>query len=132
MVYDVRSGSLGATFGPLSAPVSSLNFSENGIWLALSVQDQSTVEIWDLRKMCQTKVLEVGTRIDHVKWDYTGQFLAVAGPSGISLQHFAKSSKSWSEPLRNALPAVATAWGPSANSLISLQHDGTLTILGVA
>ncbi len=129
-VYDVRSASLGASFGPLSGPVASLNFSENGFWLALSTLGESTVEIWDLRKMAKTKDLDVGSRVDHVKWDYTGQFLAAAGPSGLSVQHYAKASKSWSEPLRSAVPAVASAWGARGSKLITVNTDGVLTVLG--
>lgn len=129
-IYDVRSTQLGASFGPLSGPVSSLHFSENGYWLALSVKGESTVEIWDLRKMAQTKQLDIGNRVDSVRWDYSGQFISAAGPSGVSVQHYAKSSKSWSEPLRAGIPAVATAWGARGSSIVVVSKEGVLTVLG--
>jgi len=130
-VYDVRSASIGANLGPLAGPVSSLDFSENGFWLAVSVHGQSAVEIWDLRKMAQTKSLDMGsTRVGSVKWDYTGQFLAAAGPSGVSVQQYSKATKTWSEPLRSAVPAVATAWGPRANTLTTVNDQGIITVLG--
>ncbi|KAF8243234.1 cell cycle control protein [Wilcoxina mikolae CBS 423.85] len=128
-VFDVRSASIGATLGPLSAPVSSLSFSENGYWLALALQGQSAVEIWDLRKMKATKSLDIGSRVDHVTWDYSGQFLAAAGPSGISVQQYIKEGKKWVEPLRSAVPAVATAWGPRASSLVSVNSEGNISVL---
>lgn len=128
-IFDVRSASLAASFA-LSGDVSSLSFSENGFWLALATSGNSTVEIWDLKKMNKTKSLDIGSRVDHVKWDYTGQFLSTAGPSGISVQHFLKATKAWSEPLRSAVPAVATAWGSRASTLVSVNGDGVLTVLG--
>jgi pre-mRNA-processing factor 19 len=128
-VFDVRSTALGARFD-LSGSASSLNFSENGFWLALSVKDESTVQIWDLRKMAHIKSLEIGNRVDSIRWDYTGQFLAAAGPSGISVQSYSKPTKSWSEPLRSAVPAIATAWGNKANTLVSVNREGVLTVLG--
>ncbi|KAH8153507.1 uncharacterized protein LAJ45_02320 [Morchella importuna] len=129
-IYDVRTATLGATFGPLTGPVSSLHFSENGYWLALSVKDQSSVEIWDLRELTQTKAIDVGTRVDNVRWDYTGQFIATAGPSGVSVQQYQKKGKTWSEPLRVGVPAVATAWGPRAGSLVTVNKEGIITVLG--
>lgn len=129
-VFDVRSASIGATLGPLSASVSSLSFSENGYWLALSLQGQSTVEIWDLRKMKATKSLDISSRVDHVIWDYSGQFLAAAGPSGISVQQYIKEGKKWVEPFRTAVAAVATAWGPRGSRLVSVNSEGNISVLG--
>jgi pre-mRNA-processing factor 19 len=70
------------------------------------------------------------TRVDSVKWDYTGQFLAAADPSGVSVQQYSKATKTWSEPLRVAVPAVAAAWGPSANMLATVNDQGIITVLG--
>jgi pre-mRNA-processing factor 19 len=90
------------------------------------------VEIWDLRKLAQIKALDTGSRVDHVKWDHSAQFLSTAGPSGISVQQYTKAAKAWSEPLRAAVPAVATAWTPNAASLVTLDKDGVITVLGTA
>jgi pre-mRNA-processing factor 19 len=94
------------------------------------VKGQTNISIWDLRKAAQTKVLEIGSQVDSVEWDYTGQFLAVAGPSGTSVQQYTKSTKEWSEPLRTAVSGVAVRWGPRAQSLISAGVDGIITVLG--
>ncbi|TGZ82975.1 putative cell cycle control protein [Ascodesmis nigricans] len=131
-IYDVRSSSIAGAFEPLPGAVTSLDFSENGFWLALSVANQNSVEIWDLRKLAQIKALDTGSRVDHVKWDYSAQFLSTAGPSGISVQQYTKATKSWSEPLRAAVPAVATAWSPRASGLVTLNKDGVITVLGSA
>lgn len=94
------------------------------------MKEQSSVEIWDLRELTQTKAIDVGTRVDNVRWDYTGQFIATAGPSGVSVQQYQKKGKTWSEPLRVGVPAVATAWGPRAGSLVTVNKEGIITVLG--
>ncbi len=113
----------------LSGPILALSFSENGTWLAVVVKGQTSVSIWDLRKAAQTKTLEIGSKVENIRWDYTGQFIAVAGPGGLVVQQYSKASKEWSEPLRSAVSAVAVEWGPRAQSLISLSGDGVLTVL---
>lgn len=129
-IYDVRTTTLGATFGPLSGPVASLHFSENGYWLALAVEGESAIEIWDLRKMAQVKALDIGTRVESVRWDWSGHYVAATGPSGVSVQHYAKGSKSWSEVVRAGVPSVATAWGPRGGSLVTVSKEGVVTVLG--
>lgn len=129
-VFDVKSGANAANFDA-SGPIQALSFSENGTWLAAVVKGQTSVSIWDLRKAAQIKDLDIGSRIESVQWDYTGQFLVTAGPSGLAVQQYSKASKEWSEPLRSAVSAVAVEWGPQAQSLISLDSEGVVTVLGV-
>ena len=128
-VYEVKSGAHAANFD-VSGSLQDLSFSENGTWLAAVSKGSTSVSIWDLRKSTQIKVLDVGGQVERIRWDYTGQFLAIAGPSGLVIQQYSKSSKEWSEPLRSAVPAVAIEWGPGAQSVISLGADGAVTILG--
>lgn len=118
-----------ATFDAGGVP-NSLSFSENGTWLASSTKGQTSVTIWDLRKMQTLKVLEIGSQIESVRWDYTGQFVATAGPGCVSVQQYSKASKSWSEPFRKAVPAKDLQWGPDASSLIVLRPDGAVGVLG--
>ena len=127
-VFDVTSGANAANFEE-SGPLQALSFSENGTWLASVTKGSTTVSVWDLRKSSQIKVIETGGHIATALWDYTGQFLATSGASGITIQQYSKSAKEWSEPLRSSEPAVAVAWGPRARSLILLDKAG-LMILG--
>ncbi|KAI4135961.1 MAG: hypothetical protein LQ347_000193 [Umbilicaria vellea] len=129
-VFDVKSGANVANFDA-SGPIQALSFSENGTWLAAVGKGQTSVSIWDLRKAAQIKEVDIGSRIESVRWDYTGQFLVTAGPSGLAVQQYSKASKEWSEPLRSAVSAVAVEWGPNAQSLISLDSEGVVTVLGV-
>lgn len=117
----------------LGAPIEALTFSENGFWLAASAKGQSSVTIFDLRKegdAATAKVLEVGGAVRSVAWDYTGQFLATAGPSGVTIQQYAKSAKKWSEPFRSATPAVAVRWGADAKTLVAVNGEGVVTVFG--
>jgi pre-mRNA-processing factor 19 len=128
-VYDVKSGANAANFDE-QGPIQALAFSENGIWLAAVCQGSTNISIWDLRKSEQINVLTAGSEIERIRWDYTGQFLAIASRSGLAVQQYSKSTKEWTEPLRNATPALAVEWGAKAHQLVSLGLDGTLTILG--
>ena len=125
-VYDVKSGGNAANFD-LSGPIQCLTFSENGTWLAVVVIGEASVSIWDLRKSAPIKNVEIGSEIRSVKWDYTGQFLVAAGPSGLAVQQYSKATKDWSEPMRTSTGAIAVEWGPRAQSIISMGLDGSLT-----
>lgn len=130
-LYEVKSGANAANFDA-TGPLKAVEFSENGIWLAAAVKGSTSVSIWDLRKASQIKVLETGGHVTSVRWDYTGQYLAAGGPSGVAIQQYSKSSKEWSEPLRSAIPAVCVDWGFKAQSLVSLDEEGLITVLGSA
>ena len=111
-----------------------MTFSENGFWLAGTAKGQTAVTVFDLRKegaAATVKVLETGGSVQSLAWDYTGQFLATAGPSGVTVQQYAKSSKKWSEPFRNATPSVAVRWGQSGRKLVSVNGEGVVTVFGV-
>lgn len=128
-LFDVKTGAQAATF-TLNRPVKTIFFSENGIWLAAVTESSSAISIWDLRKMAEIKSLETGSKaIDAISWDYTGQFLLTAGPEGLTVQQYSKASKTWTEPLRSAVPAVAVAWGKGAHSIAALDEAGVVTLL---
>ena len=114
---------------PTPAPVQTLSFSENGTWLASAHQGQTTITILDLRKTNVLKTIDIGTPVEGLSWDYTGQFLAGCGPGGIVISQYMKSSKSWTEPLRKALDAKDSKWGAKAKSMVVLTSDGSLNIL---
>ena len=125
----MKSGDNLATFDA-QGPLSNISFSENGTWLAVAVKGSGAVQIWDLRKSSLITSLEIGGAVSNVRWDYTGQFLATAGASGVTVQQYQKSSKSWSEPLRKAMPCLDVSWGTRAKNLIVLTEQGSLQVLG--
>ncbi|RAH82160.1 cell cycle control protein [Aspergillus japonicus CBS 114.51] len=127
-IFDVKTGAAAASFA-MSAPVKGLFFSENGTFLAAVAESSTTVSIWDLRNGQEVKVIETGSQVDSINWDYTGQFLLTAGPSGLTVNQYSKAAKSWSESLRSAVPAVAAVWGSAAQSIVALNTEGGVTEL---
>ncbi|KAJ5952555.1 Cell cycle control protein (Cwf8) [Penicillium vulpinum] len=127
-IFDVKTGAAAADYA-MSGPVKCLFFSENGTYLAAVAAQSTTVSIWDLRSSKETKVLDTGSQIESIFWDYTGQFLLTGGPSGVTVQQYSKASKAWSEPLRSAVPATSVAWGSAAQSIVALNEAGAVTVL---
>ncbi|KAI9794896.1 MAG: hypothetical protein M1833_007343 [Piccolia ochrophora] len=128
-VFDVKSGSNAANFETSAGSVKSFSFSENGTWLAAVNEGSTSISIWDLRKAAEIKTLEVGSHVERVQWDYTGQFLAAAGSSGVIVQSYSKSTKLWSETLRSAVQASAIQWGELGQQLVSVSMDGIVHVL---
>jgi pre-mRNA-processing factor 19 len=131
-MYHVKTGEFAASF-ECGGPIRSISFSENGIWFSVAVIGSTNVTTYDLRKSgdaAEVKATDIGSAVECVAWDYTGQFLATAGPSGVTVQQYTKSSKSWSEPKRSAVPAKAVAWGAQGKSLVTVNGDGIITVLG--
>lgn len=130
-IFKTDTGEFAESFG-LGTPVQTLVFSENGFWFAAAGKGQASVTIFDLRKSgpaAQVKELQTGDA-QALAWDYTGQYLATAGSTGVTVQMYQKSSKSWSEPLRTSTPAAAIRWGAEAKSLITVSREGVVSVLG--
>jgi pre-mRNA-processing factor 19 len=99
-IYDVRTGAIAASLTPPDATpftVNTLSFSENGYHLA-APSSHSTVAIWDLRHEKAAASIGLGDdfKINKVSYDYSRQFLGVAGSQGARV--FA--NKSWEELVR--------------------------------
>ncbi|CAG8980676.1 hypothetical protein HYALB_00007168 [Hymenoscyphus albidus] len=119
----------------LGGPVQDLVFSENGIWFAAVAKGSTTVVILDIRKPelpdeVRLKELEIGGPVDTIDWDYTGQYVAAAGPRGLTVVKYTKSNKSWSDVISNAVPAVAIRWGSNAKTLVTVNKSGVIAVLG--
>lgn len=130
-VFHTGSGEEATAF-TLGSPVQAIVFSENGFWFAASGKGQSTVTIFDLRKegaAAQVKELQTGDA-QSLSWDYTGQFLATVGATGVTVQQYLKTSKAWSEPLRTSAPGVAVKWGAEAKMLVTVGKEGVVSVLG--
>lgn len=127
-IFDVKTGVAAANYA-MSGPVKCLFFSENGTFLAAVADNSTSISIWDLRHSSEIKVLETGSKINSISWDYTGQFLLTGGPSGLTVQQYSKASKQWSEPLKSAVPAVSVEWGAAAQSVLAVNEDGVVTVL---
>lgn len=95
-IWEIHTQSPIVQLPAFDTAVTSLSFSENGYHLAASSQD-GTVRVFDLRKTIQLhEFRSPGSTVNKVQYDYTGQYLACAGPDIRVYQ-----SKSW-----NALCAL--------------------------
>lgn len=112
-----------------TGPITAISFSENGTWLATAAKGSTAVSIWDLRKAAVVHTIDVMSPVLAVQWDFSGQFLAIGGPSGLVVQQYSKTTKDWSEPLKAAVPSVAVAWGLDAKTILCLDADGCITVL---
>lgn len=132
-IFSTNTGEEAAVFS-LGAPIQALVFSENGFWFAASGKGQPDVTIFDLRKEGEAaKVKELTTgEAQSLAWDYSAQFLAAAGPEGVTVQQYTKSARKWSEILKNGTPASNIRWGPDAKFLAAVSEDGTVTTFGTA
>ncbi|KAF2421558.1 cell cycle control protein [Tothia fuscella] len=128
-LYTLTTSSNSANFDTPSSVIS-LSFSENGTWLASASEGSTDVTIWDLRKMNVIKTVEVGSAVGGVRWDWTGQFLAVAAKGGVAVVGYNKGSKSWRELVRKAVRGSEVAWGNKGSSLVLLDGEGGLVTLG--
>ncbi|APA10799.1 hypothetical protein SS1G_03564 [Sclerotinia sclerotiorum 1980 UF-70] len=134
-LFHVKTGESAGVNFEIVGPVQDVAFSENGIWFAAVAKGSTSVVIFDIRKegkAAEAKVLEIGGPVDAIQWDYTGQFLAASGPRGLTISQYTKSTKSWSDATSLALPATAVQWGEEAKSLITVNNEGVVTVLGVA
>lgn len=134
-LFHVKTGESAGVNFEIDGPVQDVAFSENGIWFAAVAKGSTSVVIFDIRKegkAAEAKILEIGGPVDALRWDYTGQFLAASGPRGLTISQYTKSMKSWSDVLSLAVPATAVQWGEEAKSLITVNSDGVVTVLGVA
>ncbi|OTB07905.1 hypothetical protein M426DRAFT_317412 [Hypoxylon sp. CI-4A] len=130
-LFMTKTGDEAASFS-LGAPVQAVTFSENGFWFAATAKGQTTVTIFDLRKegaAAQVKVLDIGNAVQSLAWDYSQQFLATAGPAGVTVQQYSKGSKSWSEPFRAAVSSVDVKWAANASKLVAVNVDGVISVL---
>lgn len=131
-LYHVKTLAFAAAFPlPSSDPITSLSFSENGIWFAAAAGSSTTV--FDLRKEGEAAVLktfDTAAEVRDVSWDYSGQFLAVVGRGGVEVWSYRKKEKRWEESLKTAVPGNGVVWAKEAGQLVVVGEEGTVSVLG--
>lgn len=132
-VFSTKTGESMATF-TLGAPVDAIAFSENGYWFAAASSSSPNITIFDLRKegdAAKAKELPTAGPIRSLAWDYSSQYLAAAGPSGVAVHQYLKSTKTWTAPLEIGGRAVAVRWGEKAKTLVWVQEEGEVSVHGL-
>jgi len=135
-VYDFCTGQLNGTLGPHPGAVRSLHFSSNGYWLAETSTEDSIVRIWDLRKATTVAHELQGSSVGgKVRWDHSGQYVALGGNKGVDVWAYQKKDKAFekmtAEPMERS-GVQCFEWGLNARIIAcGGLEDGTICILGV-
>jgi pre-mRNA-processing factor 19 len=108
--------------------VISLSFSENGTWLASASSGSTSVLVWDLRKEAIIKTIEFGSAISDIAWDYTAQYLAIAGGGAVAVESYQKSGKKWSELFKKAMKSRKVVWDPLGQHLLVDGEKGIVEL----
>ncbi|CCG82061.1 putative Cell cycle control protein [Taphrina deformans PYCC 5710] len=127
-IFHMLTGKIEAVFGPEAGSISSVAFSENGFWLAVSTEHADKVKVWHLAKSTVAAELEVGGGTRCVTWDYSGQFLACAGENGLKIWAYTKAQKSWSIAKQHEGAFRQAAWKEGASGLVLAGESGKVTL----
>lgn len=95
-VWDVKAGSKAATLrsADVTTAITSIDFSENGYYLAIASTGANLVKVWDLRKLSEAGSISApGSSVAGVKFDPSAQFLAVASDYQLSVY----ANKTWQQ-----------------------------------
>lgn len=130
-VWDIKDQKIVATLTGHEGEVETLSFSENGYYLATGSRD-GAVKIWDLRKPLNIQTLAVGESVNSVRFDSTGQYLAVGAGSVQVFNFETKSSLKPTCELKDHQAAVmGVCLGKHARSLATVSMDRTLKIFTI-
>lgn len=103
--------------------VYSLSFSENGYWLAIARQLDSSVAVWHLGKDALAAELPVRGDIYALRFDPSGASLAVTTSAGIDVRCYDKKQKTWTAILDLSEQCHYTAWLPEGRGLVAFHQD---------
>lgn len=130
-VWDIKEQKVVASLTGHEGEVETLSFSENGYYLATGSRD-GAVKIWDLRKPLNIQTLMVDGPVNSVRFDQTGQYLAVGANK---LQVFNFETKSSLAPTcelsDHQAPVMGACLGKHARTLASVSMDRTLKLYNI-
>lgn len=133
-IWDLLSGKNASNIQTeLAGPVTSLDFSENGYYLAAASVQGKAVEVWDLRKLTAVGKLTVEEEgkagVSAVKFDPSLQFLAVATDS-VNVY----ANKSWNHltAIQGTANLTGLAWDHRDGQIVVSSLDRTVRTFGIA
>ncbi|CAO1615177.1 unnamed protein product [Sympodiomycopsis kandeliae] len=139
-IWDLKSVAKVETLQGHNGAVQTLDFSENGYYLAVAASSTTApaeVKIWDLRKIAVAGVIALPEEysssgpIRAVKFDPAGTFLAVAGNDlRIYANKTWKELRVYDEGLAGEITAVQ--WDPRNGEIITVGADRTMRVFGAS
>lgn len=127
-IFHLLTSKIEATFGPADSAVSSVAFSENGFWLAVSAEAQTVVRVWHLGKGSVAAEVEVSEGTKSLAWDYSGQFLACAGTFGLKVWAYTKAGKRWDVATQVEGTFSKVVWKAAAQGLVLASPTGNVAL----
>lgn len=130
-VWDINQQKVVASLTGHEGEVESVAFSENGYYLASGSRD-GVVKIWDLRKPLNIQTLPVDGPVNCVRFDSTGQYLAV-GANVVKVFNFETKTQLGStvDLEDHQGPVMGVCFGQHARSIASVSMDRTLKLYKV-
>jgi len=127
-VWELKSQTNAANFEGHAGTVGCLAFSENGYYLATGGYD-STVRLWDLRKLSNFQTIQTGASVRSLTFDYSGNFLSV-GCDGLSVYE----TKGWSSvasfPEQGGAIVTGVDFGAKSDFIICGTSTGSVVVYG--
>jgi pre-mRNA-processing factor 19 len=107
--------------------VTQISFSENGYYVLSSSLD-STVRLWDLRKLTNIETINTDSAVHSVKFDQTGTYFAI-GSIEISIYETKTMNKliSFQDHKKNV---TQVTFGKDSQILVSTSLDRNLKVFG--
>mmetsp|Transcript_98760 Transcript_98760/g.205862 ORF Transcript_98760/g.205862 Transcript_98760/m.205862 type:complete len:498 (+) Transcript_98760:133-1626(+) len=127
-LWDIKAQKIVATLNGQEGEINTLSFSENGYYLA-SGSKNGQVKLWDLRKPIDIQTLTADGPVNSVRFDGTGQYLAVASNSLQVFNFETKSSLAQTVEFKDhQAPVMGVCFGQHAKSLASVSMDRSLKL----
>ncbi|KYR00693.1 WD40 repeat-containing protein [Tieghemostelium lacteum] len=129
-IWEINSKTNAVVLEGHRSAVKGLAFSENGYYLAAA--DKSTVKLWDLRKCKEIQEIQMPAnyQISSLQFDYSGNYLAVAG-NDVNLYdiHGKTNPIHFIHALSNHTDIVTdVVWSKNTNYFATSSLDSTLKI----
>lgn len=128
-VWELKSQTNAANFEGHAGGVTCLAFSENGYHLATG-SDDSTVKLWDLRKLSNFQTLELSGPVSSLAFDNSGGFLCVGSSAGVALYE----SKTWSGLASfdgtGSAAVTGLSFGAGAQTIACASAAGVVALYG--
>lgn len=130
-VWDIKEQKIVATLSGHEGEIETLSFSNNGYYLASGSRD-GVVKLWDLRKPLNIQTINVDGAVNCVRFDSTGQYLAVGADTAQVYNFETKSSLGQTCELKDhQAPVMGVCFGQHARTLVTASMDRTMKLFKI-